>query len=487
MPTYRSISISLHSQFDIETFPEYPPEPKEDYLARGITGFVPDLIDDTTSTCSVYVPVLPGSTFWINYSVEPPIPAGHHFLFKLYLNGAHIVSFSTGKEDGWQGKTMFGLFESIDGGKDGKRVEKRVFSFTPPNRKDHLWNDVADVHDKTACVEIRVHRSNGRKRTERVFEEYTKTAHAQDKRGVDLVSAGRAGPEQPKRFYKFALIDPIDQPFATFRYYYRTWEQLRGLGVLDRGEADSSEEDNLPIIEPQDASPRRQPVSRKSDSRQPEHVFPDARDSSGLKHDLTTGGEEVGTSARQAMSPVRRSSIRVVESDGTENSATLGRSLRRASSVSKQPAAYIPSGAPDGNNSPGLFEEENDSDAVVQRNSCVSTPPRFYRLSIPPSIRLAPPETASEPCLVPARRNESASSTSYRPHPAFAVDDWNTRTPSPVKDVRESIHTPPMDKASARVGLSWMDILPMAWRRRTVSGPSTAASSKGRDGARSVT
>lgn len=64
-----------------------------------------------------------------------------------------------------------------------------------------------------------------------------------------LVNAGRAGPEQPKRFYKFALIDPVHQPFATFCYHYRTWGQLRELGLLDDYYAES-EVNDMSIIEP---------------------------------------------------------------------------------------------------------------------------------------------------------------------------------------------------------------------------------------------
>ncbi len=55
-----------------------------------------------------------------------------------------------------------------------------------------------------------------------------------------LVNAGRAGGDHPKRFYKFALIDPIDQPFVAFRYYYRTWEQIRYLGLVD-GDSDAAD------------------------------------------------------------------------------------------------------------------------------------------------------------------------------------------------------------------------------------------------------
>lgn len=491
MPTYRSINLSLHSQFDIETFPEYPPEAKESYLARAITGFIPDLIDDTTSTCSVYVPVLPGSTFWISYSVEPPVPTGHYFLFKLYINGAHIVSFSTGKEDGWEGKTMFGLFESSESSEDRKRVEKRVLAFTPPDSRDHMWKDVADVHDKTARVEVRVHRANARKRVERVFEEYTKTPHAKHSRGVRLVSAGRAGPEQPKRFYKFALIDPIDQPFATFRYYYRTWDQLRELGLLEPGEAIASEDDNLPVIEPLDTSPTgKRSLSKQLASQQCEDVFLD-RSHDSITQDAGSKPACIKASTADAVAPPRRSSIRIVDANGIAGLLTMGTSVRRASKTSNQPRTYIPSGTPEvDKSSPDMHAEKrnnSNNETASQRSSSVSTPPHFYRLSIPPSIRLAPPDAASAPCPVPACRSESASSTAYRPHPAFAVDEWKKRTPSPVRGVRESITTPPMVKASERAGLMFRKMLPAAWRRRTVSGPSAASPATGRVGARSAT
>ncbi|KAF2850189.1 hypothetical protein T440DRAFT_116401 [Plenodomus tracheiphilus IPT5] len=481
MPTYRSINISLHSQFDIETFPEYPPEPKENYLARGISGFVPTLIDDTSSTCSVYVPALPGSTFWISYSVEPPVPAGHYFLFKLYINGAHIVSFSTGKEDGWEGKTMFGLFERSEGVDNGKRMEKRVLCFTPPDRKDHMWKDVANVHDETARLEIKVHRANGRRRTERVFEDYAKTPHAKNGKGISLVSAGRAGPEQPKRFYRFALTDPVDQPFATFRYYYRTWDQLRGLGLLELDEFGAPEDDNLPVIEPQDTFLRKRRVSDRAVCRQSEDALLDCED--GCATDDAESGDD------RVTAPARRSSIRIVNTDGTRASLAMATSGTRANNASEHPKSYIPSGAPEADSSSTSQESNdgNEEDLTPQRNSCLSTPPRFYRLSIPPSIRLAPPKAASVPCPVPSRRSESVSSIAYRPHPAFAIDEWITQTPSPVKGVRDSITTPPMERDGARAGLSLMNILPASWRRRTVSGPSTAGNSKGRDGARSAT
>lgn len=37
-----------------------------------------------------------------------------------------------------------------------------------------------------------------------------------------LVNAGPLPHQYPQRFYRYALLDPVDKPFATFRYYYRT-------------------------------------------------------------------------------------------------------------------------------------------------------------------------------------------------------------------------------------------------------------------------
>jgi hypothetical protein len=167
---YRSIEVGLHSQFDIETLPEYRPDPNV------ITGFTSQFVEEKTSTSSVYILALPGSTFWIAYSVSPPVPEEHFFLFKLYINGAHIVSWSTGREEGWQGKTMFGLFDSPEDEDGRKRIEKRVLCFAA--------KDDVDTFDETARIEIRVHRADGRKRVERQTEEYRNTEHAKNGGGI---------------------------------------------------------------------------------------------------------------------------------------------------------------------------------------------------------------------------------------------------------------------------------------------------------------
>jgi hypothetical protein len=185
MPIYRSINIALHSQFDVETLPEYYPLPQEHYASRGVAQTVPKLIDDASSTCSVYVPVFPGSTFWIGYSISPPVPEGHYFLFKLYINGAHIVSWSCGGDEGWKGKTMFGLYERAEDEYGKKKVEKRVLSFTSPYNNDQTWDDVQDPFDEKMCMEIKVHRAHRRKKVEREMEEYDRTQHGKNAKGIE--------------------------------------------------------------------------------------------------------------------------------------------------------------------------------------------------------------------------------------------------------------------------------------------------------------
>jgi hypothetical protein len=473
---YRSIDVGLHSQFDIETLPEYHPGPRDHYVARGITGFTPELIDDRTSTCSVYIPVLPGSTFWIGYSVSPPVPAGHYFLFKLYINGAHIMNWSTGKDEGWEGKTMFGLFESPEDEYGRKRIEKRVLCFTPPDRKDKDGNSSADMFDETARVEIRVHRADGRKRIERQAQEYGQTAHARNKKGISLVNAGRAGPEQPKRFYKFALIDPIDQPFATFRYFYRTWDQLRDLGLLEQDLLRAGEENDLSVIEPQEESVQETGAIRtcSSTSKRSEDVF----------HDCSEGINDENKRRRTPTpsSPTRSTSVETRQ-PSTGGVSLRGVSIRRVSNTSEQPRAYIPRGAP----TPKTDMPEQSGKQTEERDHFVPTPQQVYRLSVPPSVRLDPPEPGSRPLPTVPRKSESASSTSYRPHPAYPVDEWAVRTPSPVKSFREGISTPPLGRRrEGRAVSGLMSAIASAWRRRGTQTPDGTSSSDSRDGAKSL-
>lgn len=239
-----------------------------------------------------------------------------------------------------------------------------------------------------------------------------------------LVRAGRAGPEQPKRFYKFALIDPIDQPFATFRYYYRTWDQLRKLGLLKQDRDDPSEQDDLPVIEPQDDAHMIDEIgNRRHSSRKLED---------GIQHcDEAKSITGVGTDGTDTQHLTRHSSIRLV-THVEEIYQVPGTVPRQASNASNR----------------------------------VRTPPRFNRLSVPPSIKLNPLESTQRQLSTVPHKSGSSSSTAYQPHPAYPAETGIMPPSGPVKLVRdEDTSTLPLIH-QGRSETSLLGIIASTWKRR---------------------
>ena len=157
MPTYRSITISLVSQFDILTIPEYAPplNPNDPFSPS------PTLINTEKSLVSVYIPTYPSSQFWLSYCISPPHPPNALYYFKLFLNDSCVVSWGCGAEDGYKGKTMFGLFDSEQSWLGDHGIEKRVFCFAREHRSARRMrsDNLGDV------MELKVYRSKGRQRT----------------------------------------------------------------------------------------------------------------------------------------------------------------------------------------------------------------------------------------------------------------------------------------------------------------------------------
>lgn len=172
MPTYKNITVSLRSSAQ-ETAPllEFPPPPH----LPGVR------IEDTqSSTATVYVLASPGLTFWIAYHVKPPAlimddqPVDvKYFLFKLYMEGRHVVTWAVGEEDEWKGKTMFGLFEN-QAWRGG--VEKRAFTFATGKESGmgDVDVDVEKDHEER-FMEIKVFRASARKRVQRKTPELMET------------------------------------------------------------------------------------------------------------------------------------------------------------------------------------------------------------------------------------------------------------------------------------------------------------------------
>jgi hypothetical protein len=147
MPTYRGITLTLHSQFDILPLPEYAIPPGS-----------PLTTTEDADLPHVLAPFLPGSHFWLSYAIAPPVPASQFFLFKMRINGKKVVSWCAGSEEGYEGKVVCGLFE----GGDGSWVERRAFRFAIDGCEG----------ESGGCIEVNVHRASGRRRVPRRMESW---------------------------------------------------------------------------------------------------------------------------------------------------------------------------------------------------------------------------------------------------------------------------------------------------------------------------
>lgn len=164
MPSYRGISISLQSQYDARTIPEWPPpsaeatpSPNKGVPNSGITTFrAPPSDSPSRNTAEVYIPIYRGSQIWINYTGPVPRdtsnPDTRFYFFKLYMSGKCLFSWGVGAEDNWSGRVTFGIF---DGGTDfeGRRMLEKKALFFPKH----------ETNESQTGFEIRVFRSRARK------------------------------------------------------------------------------------------------------------------------------------------------------------------------------------------------------------------------------------------------------------------------------------------------------------------------------------
>ncbi|CAD0083817.1 unnamed protein product [Aureobasidium vineae] len=197
MPAAEGIVLMLESQFDADTIPE----------AAIPASHASDASDDPRLV-DVYVPSYLASQFWISCTINPAMLAPTHaptkyMFFKLVLDEECIVSWGVGEAEVWKGKTMWAFFRGEDHG-GWRTVDKRAFFFRP----------TGDDQD----FDILAYRARGRRRACRQFDEQPSIGE----KGFDLVNWGRLKEHHPQNFYQYALLDPLDQPYATFRYHIRS-------------------------------------------------------------------------------------------------------------------------------------------------------------------------------------------------------------------------------------------------------------------------
>lgn len=101
MPEQRGISISLQSQYDALSLPEFPaPVPAatpSGRLSPQERGY------ETNQSCIVeaYTPIYPGSQFWIVFRSSQPAEDIRYYYFELFLGGRQVRSFLGMRKEEW--------------------------------------------------------------------------------------------------------------------------------------------------------------------------------------------------------------------------------------------------------------------------------------------------------------------------------------------------------------------------------------------------
>jgi hypothetical protein len=138
------------------------------------------------------------------------------------------------------------------------------------------------------------------------------------------------------------------------------------------------------------------------------------------------------------------------------------------------PQVYVPSGARGRGENDLCESKKQESPKFVDLNKA----PQSYRLSVPPSLRLDPPQPQPDKDLpsIPSK-SEPFSPTVYRPHPVYPVEEWNRRTLSPVKSLRDGISTPPIGRRRGFTASLLINVVASAWKR--IGTPTSEASNEG--------
>jgi hypothetical protein len=116
----------------------------------------------------------------------------------------------------------------------------------------HFFGDIeeASIDQNGQIIEIRIHRIEHRQRIRKIevgtgcngYEAKSQNSLRYVDEGLpcevplicsSLCDGGILEPGFPQRRYKYQLLDAVDSPYATFRFYYRTLEYLKSHGVVE--------------------------------------------------------------------------------------------------------------------------------------------------------------------------------------------------------------------------------------------------------------
>ncbi len=162
MPTFCAVNTELASQFDAGLIQEFAPVTGDKTTSSGDSASKSDanivFVDKAKSLMSVFIPVYPGSQFWLAYTITGQVPPGMIYFFKFFIKDKHIVSWGITEEQNYAGKLMFKLDQArrSRGGTSGVMV-RYVLRFAAQKPSNGEPMEVDDF------LELRVYRSHGRK------------------------------------------------------------------------------------------------------------------------------------------------------------------------------------------------------------------------------------------------------------------------------------------------------------------------------------
>ncbi|EXJ92497.1 hypothetical protein A1O3_01049 [Capronia epimyces CBS 606.96] len=220
MVKFRGIEVCIISQFDICRLPEFrypkPYQPADPFQVQGQGSHAPEEATSSPSpTASCYVPVYPGSQIWFEYTIDGPHPPGAAYFFKMFLNGRAITAWDCTAKHGFHGKMMYNL---VPGGVDPMTgetgVRRQALKFGAGSEERAGGGLQGDL------IQINVHRIEHRKRI-RDLQHGLGSVDINSNNAVGL--RGLLEPGFRPRRYQYQLLDRVDMPYATFRFYCRSY------------------------------------------------------------------------------------------------------------------------------------------------------------------------------------------------------------------------------------------------------------------------
>lgn len=240
MVKFRGIEICIISQFDICKLPEFEwrPEPRasDPFQASNMHENSPSF---PYPTASCYVPIYPGSQIWFEYTVDGPHPPGAAYFFKMFVNGQSVIAWDCTARHGFHGKMMYNLVKE---GTDPLTGESLV------RRQALRFGDGLEEGERSGLdedlIQINVYRIEYRKRMRDLRQGLglvdIDSNSADGLRSVfdgsslfitgltvyRLTDSGLLEPGFRPRRYEYQLLDPIDMPYAAFRFSCRPYGEF---------------------------------------------------------------------------------------------------------------------------------------------------------------------------------------------------------------------------------------------------------------------